>query len=124
MGLRIEAFAEEARSLHPYEYLFRKRQDGACVFLKGNSCAIYELRPLVCRFYPFSLRMVPGKGYVFSPAKECPGLGRGRPLPKAFFKGLLERALEQLRESKEGPGRKPKVLMPERRKPYGVGVTS
>ncbi len=25
------------------------RGDGSCIYLKGNSCSIYESRPLICR---------------------------------------------------------------------------
>jgi len=30
-----------------------KRINGNCVFLKDNKCEIYEIRPEICRLYPF-----------------------------------------------------------------------
>jgi Fe-S-cluster containining protein len=94
-GLRLEEFAE-ASGKRTYDYLLKKRQDGSCIFLRDNSCSIYELRPLVCRFYPFSLRKNGNHGYVFSYTNECPGLGKGRPLSKKFFGDLLAYALKEL----------------------------
>lgn len=29
--------------------------DDACIFLKGNCCSIYEVRPRTCRLYPFAV---------------------------------------------------------------------
>jgi Fe-S-cluster containining protein len=31
-------------------------KDGRCVFLKNNQCSVYEIRPLLCRMYPFWYR--------------------------------------------------------------------
>ncbi len=30
-----------------------KQKDGKCVFLKNNKCEIYEVRPKICRIYPY-----------------------------------------------------------------------
>ncbi len=33
--------------------LLLRQQSGACVFLKDNACSIYNVRPRVCRIWPF-----------------------------------------------------------------------
>ena len=34
----------------------RRKKDGSCFFLtKNNKCAIYEVRPAVCRLEPFTI---------------------------------------------------------------------
>jgi Fe-S-cluster containining protein len=38
-----------------------RREDGTCVFLSGEGCAVHADRPLVCRLYPLGRHVVPGK---------------------------------------------------------------
>ena len=33
----------------------RRKKDDSCFFLKNNKCAIYEVRPAVCRLEPFTI---------------------------------------------------------------------
>ncbi len=33
----------------------RRKKDGSCFFLENNKCAIYEVRPAVCRLEPFTI---------------------------------------------------------------------
>ena len=33
-----------------------EKEDGSCVFLEGNRCAVYEARPRQCREYPLLWR--------------------------------------------------------------------
>jgi uncharacterized protein len=57
----IEQFAELAS--HRAGLSLRENPDGACVFLKGDRCAVYEARPLQCRDYPHrwnTRRLCPG----------------------------------------------------------------
>ncbi|MEM3737317.1 MAG: YkgJ family cysteine cluster protein [Candidatus Bathyarchaeia archaeon] len=92
----ISTFAEPSRedSRFPYEM---KKIKGRCSFLVGDSCTIYEYRPLICRFYPFSLRRFGGV-YYFHPTKECPAIGDGEELEKGFFENLLRLALKKFGE--------------------------
>lgn len=94
-GLKPYDFAEDSGK-QTYGYILKKREDGSCIFLRNNNCSIYKMRPLVCRFYPFYLKQVGNKDYVFSFTKECPGLGRGKPLTGKFFRHLLTYALKEL----------------------------
>lgn len=44
-----------------------------CPFLEGNRCTIYELRPLVCRFYPFQFgALTADKWPMAAVSPNCP----------------------------------------------------
>ncbi len=34
-------------------WLLRRNEEGECIFYRKNECTIYELRPMICRCYPF-----------------------------------------------------------------------
>jgi Fe-S-cluster containining protein len=75
----------------------KKTSEGKCVFSKENQCTIYSLRPLICRFYPFELKLGNDKElYVFDFTLECPGVGRGRDFNEEDFERLFELAQERL----------------------------
>jgi len=92
----LEEFAIEVAGHLPYVYEMKKTpKDRRCVFLEDNSCRIYSIRPLVCRFYPFQLNRRKGQEYGFSAATECPGLGKGELLKRDFFESLFSQACEK-----------------------------
>ncbi|WP_423791990.1 YkgJ family cysteine cluster protein [Methanocaldococcus indicus] len=33
-----------------------KKVNGKCVFFKDNGCSIYKVRPIICRFRPYSIQ--------------------------------------------------------------------
>ncbi len=68
-----------------------KKRSGKCVFLEGKACRIYDARPLICHFYPFSMRRSNGT-YVFEIANECPGIGLGGTVEQEEFEKMLSRA--------------------------------
>ena len=87
----IKDFAKKVEGYKPYFYEMQKTaKEGKCVFLKGNHCAIYASRPLVCRFYPFELRATKNGSFEFLYTEECQGIGRGQQLKKSYFEGLLQ----------------------------------
>ncbi|HYB68230.1 MAG TPA: YkgJ family cysteine cluster protein [Candidatus Acidoferrales bacterium] len=92
----VEDFACRTEGHEPYEYEMRKSISGKCLFLEGDTCIIYALRPLVCRYYPFELRALQNGRFCFSSTKECPGMGRGRLLGKVYFEELLRLARNQI----------------------------
>ena len=90
-SMKIDDFAEATRGFKPYNYKIRKRtKDRKCVFLKENLCSIYSLRPLICMFYPFQLENAGHERYMFLYTNECPGIGKGEELKKAFFQNLFQ----------------------------------
>jgi Fe-S-cluster containining protein len=95
----IEYFAIKTNGCQPYLYEMKKKiGDNKCIFLYGNNCTIYTLRPLICRFYPFQLKTTKDGKYKFLYTKECPGIGKGTYLGKKYFKNLLHQTLIQLEE--------------------------
>lgn len=89
-----DEFAEKVEGFEPYTYRMKKTNDGKCVFLKDNSCSIYETRPLICRFYPFQLKNIRTDRYAFEYTTECPGIGKGPKVKKRFFEQLFKALTE------------------------------
>ncbi|MGQ9781997.1 MAG: YkgJ family cysteine cluster protein [Nitrososphaeria archaeon] len=66
-----------------------KQDRSGCVFLSNGRCTIYDHRPLVCMFYPFTL--VERDRYMFQVDLACPRVGiREAVTEKAFIKLLRE----------------------------------
>jgi Fe-S-cluster containining protein len=97
MSKTIKSFAHLRKGHEPYVYEMRKNEKGKCVFLEDNKCAIYGLRPLICRYYPFELKSQENGQYAFLCTTECLGLGSGRILRESFFRVLFRIACERLR---------------------------
>jgi len=93
-SIGIDEFAEKIEGSEPYVYRMRKTEDGKCLFLKENSCSVYRVRPLICRFYPFQLKNPRNRGYAFSHTDECPGIGKGPLLRREFFGKLFRELVE------------------------------
>jgi len=75
-----------------------KKRGGKCVFLYGKACRIYKIRPLICRFYPFSLKKG-SNGYKFEFSEKCPGIDIGNALKKSDFERMFEEAKKILQYS-------------------------
>jgi Fe-S-cluster containining protein len=102
----ISEFARRIENHEPYFYEISKTSEGKCVFLKGNDCLIYALRPLVCRFYPFEFKPTDNGKHEFRFTEECKGIGKGRARGRAYFKNLFQQASNQfVKDSKKA--RKP-----------------
>ena len=92
-----EEFTIRVVGHEPYAYEMKKTpEDKKCVFLNRDSCKIYPVRPLVCRFYPFQLSKGKGQKYSFSATAECPGVGGGDILKEEFFENLFRQACKSL----------------------------
>ncbi|MGD6807188.1 MAG: YkgJ family cysteine cluster protein [Candidatus Bathyarchaeia archaeon] len=95
--LPIEEFTTEIIGSAPYVYEMKK-PEGKCYFLKNNKCTIYDVRPLICRFYPFELKFDKDKdSHVFSFTLECPTINKGgRAMAKRDFEALFQLAEQRL----------------------------
>jgi Fe-S-cluster containining protein len=100
-NLGFEDFLIDVSNSGPYRYSMRKDDLGKCCFLNGDSCVIYEIRPLVCRFYPFELEEIEEGRHVFTCTNECPCIGRGPKLRRAYFEKLFMKSLTTFREETE-----------------------
>jgi Fe-S-cluster containining protein len=97
----IGDFATPINGKRPYVFEMRKTPDGKCVFLKDNKCTIYEIRPLICMFYPFELKTCESGVYSFRFTEECPGIfaanvEQNKALDREFFMELLNLAVVKL----------------------------
>jgi Fe-S-cluster containining protein len=99
----LNEFAEKINGSEPYVYCMKKTGDGKCVFLEGNSCAIYRTRPVICRFYPFQLNNNKGE-YTFAFTNECPSIGKGPLLEKSYFENLFNEITKLMKEDTEQSG--------------------
>jgi len=93
----IGEFAEKIEGSEPYIYWMKKADEGKCVFLKNNSCSIYQVRPLICRFYPFQLSSKNNRP-VFTYTNECQGIGKGPKLKRSFFEKLFKESMKAMTE--------------------------
>jgi Fe-S-cluster containining protein len=89
-SLEIAVFTEKKKGFEPYAYIMAKTKEGKCIFLNEDSCSIYEIRPLICRFYPFELKNPINKRYVFGYTNECIGIGKDLFLKRSFFESLFD----------------------------------
>lgn len=94
----IEEFAEKVEDTQLYVYQMRKTAEGKCVFLKDGLCSIYQIRPLICKFYPFQLNNKNGR-FEFAYTTECPNIGKGPKLKKKFFEKLLREFVRIMEEN-------------------------
>lgn len=94
-GLRPLSFASRSLSFQPYRYRMKKR-NGKCVFLDGKACRIYNVRPLICSFYPFSLK-TSDNDCKFEVSEECPGIGLGKALVSDEFERMFEEAHSKIK---------------------------
>ena len=93
-------FAVKIEGRAPYSYELKKTAEGGCcIFLENNRCNIYPLRPLICRFYPFELKIAVNQKYEFLFTDECPGINQGKLLDEDYFKKLFRLAHVKLRQT-------------------------
>jgi Fe-S-cluster containining protein len=95
----VDDFAEKVEGFEPYVYRMRKTNDGKCIFLKDKLCNIYQIRPLICMFYPFELKEVKSNKYVFAYTDECPAIGNGLKLERSYFEKLFNKFVELMNKN-------------------------
>jgi len=98
-SMDLQEIVEKVEGFKPYVYLIRKTDERKCVFLKENLCSIYRIRPLVCRFYPFHLVNKGNNRYTFKYTHECPGVGNGPLLRRAFYESLFSKFKQCMKEN-------------------------
>jgi Fe-S-cluster containining protein len=87
----------------------KTRADGSCIFLDFDAeqncfqCGIYDSRPALCRFYPFSFESLDGNRVALKLIPCCIGLNNpeGKVLDEEFVSSnLLEPLLEAIKLQK------------------------
>jgi Fe-S-cluster containining protein len=77
----------------------KKTKDGKCIFLKNDLCSIYQIRPLICMFYPFELKEVGSNRYIFAYTDECSAIGKGPQLKRGYFERLFKKFIELMNKN-------------------------
>lgn len=95
----VEEFAEKIEQFEPYVYVMKKTEKGKCVFLNGDFCTVYSIRPLICRFYPFTFKSKGNNRFAFTYTDECPGIGKGSKLERKFFQNLYTKLRKQMNKN-------------------------
>lgn len=80
--------------LYPFMDSYSIREDlrGHCLFFE-NGCAIYEVRPLQCRTFPFWSSNLRSRVHWDRIGKQCPGIGRGRRYSREEIMALARQAM-------------------------------
>jgi uncharacterized protein len=52
LGISKKQFLAEYTREDPEEGVILKRNQGGCVFLEGNLCSVYDVRPHTCEMFP------------------------------------------------------------------------
>jgi uncharacterized protein len=97
----IPKFAVSIKNKTPYAFEMKKRaEDRKCVFLKNNRCTIYSLRPIICRFYPFELKVSSIRKNMFLFTEECQGINKGKILNEHYFRKMIKLAHAKFKQTK------------------------
>jgi Fe-S-cluster containining protein len=81
----------------------KSRKDGSCIFLKMDEkskeyeCSIYEVRPTLCRLYPFDFKKIDTNSFLLKFIPCCNGLNNvdGELVDESFIaKYLFENILQ------------------------------
>jgi len=116
-GYKAESFLEPVQNgkyesmITPYGCL-RNRKDSSCIFLRFNDknrsyeCAIYSVRPILCRLYPFEVKMPSPNRIVIKIISCCRGLNNpdGQIVDESFVVNHLVEAIFDLNSGKTKSG--------------------
>jgi Fe-S-cluster containining protein len=81
LGLSLDEFGRRhVRQVGARYALLESPADGACVFLSGDRCAIYDARPAQCRRFPFWDGLLASADRWHEAANECEGIRPDAPL--------------------------------------------
>lgn len=82
--LELEPQDFERFCVHEVEGVLSLREDesGRCIYYE-NGCAIYAVRPVQCRSFPFWPQYLRSPEAWAEAARRCPGVNRGRLFTKA-----------------------------------------
>jgi Fe-S-cluster containining protein len=69
----VKNFTDKDKFLKDGSYFLNLNKDRSCKFFKNNTCSCYDVRPAVCRAYPFYIDLFSGLNIDTS----CPGCKKG-----------------------------------------------
>ena len=106
-GYRLEEFLEPV-STNEFKGLpimcgrLKNKEDGSCVFLSFDvgknvyECSIYEVKPTLCRLYPFDFEIIDSNFFMLKLIPCCKGLCKrdGELVNKSFINKKLNIILD------------------------------
>ncbi len=93
LGLELQEFQDRFTEADADGYRGLRFAQGACVFLKGSSCSVHEVKPVQCRTWPFWPELLRSRAaYAREVQSFCPGSRSGALVPAAS----IERQLREL----------------------------
>jgi len=108
-GYVIDDFLEpdtkrESNGLFKIESRLRKRADGSCIFLRFDDkskiyeCSIYDVRPALCRIYPFHFERINSNSFMLKFIPCCKGLNNpdGELVDERFISNYLLDAIFEI----------------------------
>jgi len=102
-GLSLEAFERRYCERIDGVGLSFKSRDGGCIFLAGQRCSVYGLRPKQCRTFPFWPELLESEdSWQRDVASFCPGVGQGPLHDLNAIRAALQRETEQ-RDTEPAP---------------------
>lgn len=103
---------DDQGNLHVFEWVLRRTPEGDCMFLKDGLCTVYEVRPHICRTYPFRLDSAAMESYDCESTDTC---RTGSSEMSSVAEALITRRIRELEES---------IALLERFEPFGQGERS
>jgi Fe-S-cluster containining protein len=76
MEIPRQVFVERCLYVLKSSHAIKEADDGRCIFFE-NGCAIYPVRPLQCRTFPFWFQNMRSLYAWKGVAAVCPGIGKG-----------------------------------------------
>lgn len=100
-GLLREEFLNDTQDA------LKSRGDGSCIFVSANAeqnlfnCLVYDVRPTLCRLYPFSFEKLKSDSYLLKFIPCCNGINadNGDFIDERFFDRFLKDILLDLIDS-------------------------
>ena len=94
----------ESNSAPKMQSRLGKRDDGSCIFLRFNNrlkiykCSIYDVRPVLCRMYPFDFERIDSNSFMLKFIPCCRGLNSpdGQLVDERFVSNYLLDAIFEI----------------------------
>ncbi|MCF7945761.1 MAG: YkgJ family cysteine cluster protein [Spirochaetia bacterium] len=81
LGISEETFLNTYCKTISYNHFgfisLKEKTNNDCIFWREEGCAIYKVRPIQCRTYPFWANIIESQESWDNESNFCPGIGKG-----------------------------------------------